>query len=81
MYTHNYMYMYAPALEAISSTVFMAWLWAWLQTHRKRNGYNERNCYNERNGYNERNCYNVLDIKSQVLILEQSEFPDIIMHS
>ena len=69
MYTHNYMYMYAPALEAIATTVFMAWLWAWLQTHRKRNGYNERN------------CYNVCDIKSQVLILEQSEFPDIIMHS
>jgi hypothetical protein len=30
-----YTKMYVPALEAIASTVFMAWLWACLQTHRR----------------------------------------------
>jgi hypothetical protein len=57
------MYIYARALEAALSTVFIVWLWAWLQTRRKRNGNN------------------VLDIKSWVLILEQSNFLAIIMHS
>jgi hypothetical protein len=47
--------------------VFMTWLWDQMKTHKKRNGY-------------DRNGYNVLDIKSWVFILEQSNF-DIIMHS
>jgi hypothetical protein len=60
------MYIYASACEAIASTVFMTWLWAKMQTH-KRNGY-------------DRNGYNVLDIKSRLFILEQSNF-DSIEHS